>query len=70
MAINKVVFGNTTLIDLTSDTVDSTALLSGFIAHGSNGEIITGTIESKIAETYTPGTADLSIASGYYLSGV
>ena len=34
-----------------------------------NGQKITGTIESKVAATYTPGTQNQTIASGQYLSG-
>lgn len=43
MAISKVVFGETTLIDLTSDTVAADKLLTGFTAHGKDGEPIVGT---------------------------
>lgn len=42
-AINKVVFGNQTLIDLTSDTITPADLQSGVTAHDASGEIITGT---------------------------
>lgn len=43
MAINKVVFGNTVLVDLTSDTVTPSTLLEGYTAHGADGTLITGT---------------------------
>lgn len=43
MAISKVVYGSTTLIDLTSDTVTADKLLSGITAHGKDGELVTGT---------------------------
>lgn len=42
MAINKVVFGSKTLIDLTGDTVTADKLLSGITAHDKAGEVITG----------------------------
>lgn len=42
---NKVVINNKTIIDLTSDTVTSETLLSGYIAHSSNGSIIVGNNE-------------------------
>lgn len=42
--INKVVFGDRTLIDLTADTVTEDTLLSGRTAHRSDGEIITGNV--------------------------
>ncbi len=41
--INKVVYGGTTLIDLTADTVTTSALQSGYTAHDRSGAIITGT---------------------------
>ena len=44
MANSKVVLSNgTVLIDLTSDTVDAPHLLSGYTAHGADGEAVTGT---------------------------
>lgn len=41
--VNKIVFNGTTLIDLTSDTVDESKLLEGTTAHDKSGAIITGT---------------------------
>ena len=41
--INKVVFGNQTLIDLTADTVTAADVLSGVTAHDRSGATITGT---------------------------
>lgn len=41
--INKIIYGSTVLIDLTSDTVVANKLLSGFTAHDASGAIITGT---------------------------
>lgn len=43
MAVSKVIYGNNTLIDLTADTVEASKLLSGYTAHGRDGEAITGT---------------------------
>ena len=43
-AINKVVYGGDTLIDLTSDTVAASSMLSGVTAHNNAGVAITGTI--------------------------
>ena len=40
--VSKVIFGAETLIDLTSDTVEAAKLLSGYTAHGADGELITG----------------------------
>jgi hypothetical protein len=54
-------------------TSDATAtagqMLSGAIAYV-NGNKITGTIASKTSQTYTPGTANQTIAAGQYLSGI
>lgn len=55
-----------------SETSDATAtasqMLSGATAYV-NGSLITGSISSKSAQTYTPTTSDQTIASGQYLSG-
>jgi len=42
---NKVVYGGTTLIDLTADTVTADTLLVGRTAHSASGELIVGTFE-------------------------
>ena len=43
LAKNKVVYGSTVLIDLTTDTVTEDKVLAGFTAHDAAGNIITGT---------------------------
>lgn len=43
MAVNKVVYGTTVLVDLTKDTVTADKLLKGETAHDAAGEPITGT---------------------------
>jgi len=45
MAINKIIYGGNTLIDLTADTVDAAHLLSGYTAHANSGDVITGACE-------------------------
>lgn len=42
MAINKVIYGSNVLLDLTSDTVTASDLLSGVKAHDKSGVQITG----------------------------
>lgn len=44
MPINKVVYGNTTLLDLTSDTITVSDVVSGVTFHLRDGSIGTGTI--------------------------
>ena len=44
-AVSKVIYGNQTLIDLTSDTVEASKLLTGFTAHGRDGELIEGSCD-------------------------
>lgn len=44
MAINKIVYGNNTLIDLTGDTVSVSDVVSGVTFHLRDGSIGTGTI--------------------------
>lgn len=63
MAINKIVYGGNTLIDLTSDTVAVENLLSGFTAHDRSGTIITGTC------TYNADTSDADVTASEILSG-
>ena len=46
MAVNKVVYGTTVLVDLTEDTVTPDKLLKGATAHDASGEPITGTMEA------------------------
>ena len=41
--VNKVVFGNQTIIDLTTDTITAADLASGVTAHDATGATITGT---------------------------
>lgn len=66
MRINKVIYGNETLIDLSSDTVTSAALLSGYTAHGPNGESVIGNIISRSDADIAVATTGVVVSSGYY----
>ena len=44
MPINKVLYNDTTLLDLTGDTVTPSTLAEGVIAHNASGEQIVGTL--------------------------
>ena len=57
MAVNKVIYGSDTLIDLTADTVTADKLKEGETAHSADGELITGTMSGGTTihtDTYTP----------------
>ena len=69
MPVNKVIYGGTTLIDLTADTVNHSTLLSGITAHDKSGNTVIGTITGIGASTYTPSTSNQIIQSGQYLWG-
>ena len=57
MAISKVVYGNQTLIDLTSDTITASDLAYGKTAHGADGSSITGTNTNDSDTTDANATA-------------
>lgn len=49
--INKIIYGTSTLIDLTQDTVDPDRMYKGDTAHAADGSMITGTAEIVINGT-------------------
>lgn len=63
MAINKVIYGGNTLIDLTSDTITADQLKSGVTAHDKSGAVITGTC------THDSDTQDATAAVAEILTG-
>lgn len=66
MAKNKIIYGNTTLIDLTDATLeqsDGAKILSGESAYGRDGEKITGTC------TWDSDTTDANATAAEILSG-
>lgn len=48
MAVNKVIYGGSTLIDLSGDTVSADKLLAGYTAHAADGERIIGTMQAAV----------------------
>lgn len=63
MAINKVIYGGETLIDLTGDTVTEEQILSGFTAHDKSGEPIEGKC------TFDVDSTDATVAVAEMLKG-
>ena len=63
MAINKVIYGGRTLIDLSGDTVTADKILDGFTAHDKKGETITGTCK------YDVDSSDATAAVAEILQG-
>ena len=66
MAVNKVIYGTTVLVDLTSDTITPSVLLEGVTAHDKTGAAIVGTAKSSGDESsfYTLVNGVLSVTSG------
>ncbi len=63
MGYSKIVYGGKTLIDLTGDTITKEKLLSGYTAHGADGEVING------ACTFDADTQDATAADAEILAG-
>ena len=59
MAYNKVVYGDTVLIDLTGDTATEEKVLAGEIFHDASGARKTGTCAYKDVSGVTAGAADV-----------
>lgn len=62
-AVSKVIYGNQTLIDLTSDTVVANKLLTGYTAHGADGEVVQGSCD------YDANTSDATAQASEILTG-
>lgn len=67
MAVNKVAYGENTLIDLTSDTVTADKLSNGITAHDKSGAKITGTmpVNGAISKTLDTSTTSYTVPKGY-----
>lgn len=75
MAINKVIYGGNTLIDLTGDSVTKNKLLTGYTAHDKSGEVIEGACSFDVDSTDATVTAaeilngQIAYARGSKISG-
>lgn len=65
--VSKVIFGNETLIDLTSDTVVASKLLSGYTAHGADGDLVEGscTFDADTSDANATASEILATKSAY-----
>ena len=57
-------------VDLDVVTATATDVRKGKVIVDKNGDPLTGTMTEKAAATYTPGTANQTIAANQYLTGV
>lgn len=68
--VNKVVYGSTTLIDLTSDTVTASDILTGKTAHDKSGAPITGSCAYDAnTKDATAGAAEILATKTAYVNG-
>ena len=63
--VNKVIFGNEVVIDLSSDTIAANKLLNGFTAHDKTGAPITGECTYDSDTTDADATTDEILAGKY-----
>ena len=73
--VNKIIFGDQTLIDLTQDTVAAANMLNGTTAHNAAGASISGTIPTKTASNIMydwndAGQFYITTPSGYYATDI
>lgn len=69
MAVNKVIYGGNTLIDLTSDTVDVSHLLYGYKAHNRAGTQITGECTFNCNSNDATASPDEVLSGETYYAG-
>lgn len=70
MATNKVVYGNTVLIDLTADTVTADKILASYTAHDASGATITGTCDYDVnSQDATVKVAEILLGKTAYARG-
>lgn len=70
--VNKVIFGNDTLIDISADTITAAGLLAGLTAHDKSGAPIVGQMPSLADATSdaTASASDLLSGTTAYVNGL
>ena len=68
MGVSKVIINGVTKIDITGDTVAANKLLTGYTAHGADGESVSGSIASKSSTDLTVSGDTVTAPAGYYSS--
>ena len=68
---SKIVYGGQVILDLTQDSVAADKLLSGYTAHGRDGEAIVGSCDYDAnTSDATASTSDILSGSTAYVNGV
>ena len=68
--VNKVIYGNRTLIDLTGDTVQADKVFSGYTAHDKSGAPITGSCDYDVnSQDGTAAVAEILTGKTAYARG-
>ena len=68
--VNKVIYGNRTLIDLTGDTVQADKILSGYTAHDKSGAPVTGSCDFDVnSQDGTAAVAEILTGKTAYARG-
>lgn len=68
MAVNKVIYGNTVIIDITDSTIKSSDLRDGVTAYDKSGAKIIGSLDVDVTVTNFTGTVTLISGDDYRLN--
>lgn len=68
MAVNKVIYGNTVIIDITDSTIKSSDLRDGVTAYDKSGTKIIGSLDADVTVTDFTGTVTLISGDDYRLN--